>query len=221
MLLATANPDDRADSIRIRRMSEDRPNLAAQSSILGMIARGESGATQECIKQYGGLVWSLARRFSPTDADAEDAVQDIFLDVWKSADRFDPAIASETTFIATIARRRLIDRRRRDTRRITTQAFVDVQAEPPAAPPPAAPATGDSAEDVAAARRAIGTLSEDQQRVLQLSIFQGLSHDRIAQSTGLPLGTVKTHARRGLMRIREIVSADRPSRSTTERRDRQ
>ena len=202
-------------------MAEDRPIRAAESSILGMIARGESGATQECIKQYGGLVWSLARRFSPTDADAEDAVQDIFLDVWKSADRFDPAIASETTFIATIARRRLIDRRRRDTRRISTEAFIDVHADEAGTSQTSAAVASDTSEDVAAARRAIGTLSEDQQRVLQLSIFQGLSHDRIAQSTGLPLGTVKTHARRGLMRIREIIGAGPAARPTTERRDRQ
>ena len=58
----------------------------------------------------GGLVWSLARKFLRSHADAEDAVQEIFVDVWRSAARFDPAIASETTFVAMIARRRLIDR---------------------------------------------------------------------------------------------------------------
>ena len=59
---------------------------------------------------------------------------------------------------------------------------------------------------VAAAARALETLRPDQQRVLRLSIYQGLSHEKIAESTGIPLGTVKTHVRRGLIRLREILS---------------
>ncbi len=174
-----------------------------------MIARGESGATQACIDRYGGLVWSLARRLSTTEADAEDAVQDIFLDVWKSAERFDPTIASETTFVATIARRRLIDRRRREGRRLDTDPLVEGVTSPIA---PSASSDRDATEldeDVAAARRAIEQLSPEQQRVLQLSIFQGLSHERIARATQIPLGTVKTHARRGLIRVRELIEKDR------------
>ena len=66
------------------------------------------------ITAYRGLVWSIARRFEPRDV--EDAVQDVFLDVWKHAHRFDPAISSEATFVAMIARRRVIDRRRRQAR---------------------------------------------------------------------------------------------------------
>ena len=60
------------------------------------------------------------------------------------------------------------------------------------------------------AAQAMGELREDQQRVLQLSIYQGLSHERIAEATGLPLGTVKTHVRRGLIRLREILNSSRP-----------
>src|SRR5580700_4844427 len=85
------------------------------SSVLQRIARGDAAAVRECIEQYGALVWSLARRLSRTPADAEDATQDIFLDIWRSAGRFDESQGSDKVFIAMIARRRLIDRLRKAT----------------------------------------------------------------------------------------------------------
>ncbi len=181
------------------------------STILQRVASGDQSGVRECLDRYGGLVWSLARRFSTTEADAEDAVQEIFLAVWKSAERYDASIASEVTFIAMIARRRLIDRRRKEGRRPKPEALspaTDVEGSAPDVSEPSA-----SEEDVAAARRAMGKLSPEQQRVLQLSIFHGLSHDRIARSTGLPLGTVKTHARRGLIRVRQLIEDERESKS--------
>ena len=82
-------------------------------SVLQRIAAGESSAVRECIDQYGALVWSLARRLSRTPADAEDATQEIFLDIWRSAFRYDSSQGSPQVFIAMIARRRLIDRLRK------------------------------------------------------------------------------------------------------------
>src|ERR1700734_2723749 len=84
-------------------------------SVLQRIASGDSAAVRECMDQYGALVWSLARRLSRTSSDAEDATQEIFLDIWRSAARFDAAQGSDKVFIAMIARRRLIDRLRKTT----------------------------------------------------------------------------------------------------------
>ena len=69
-------------------------------AILNRIANGEESAVADCLKTYGGLVWSLARRMLRNPADAEDVVQEIFVDIWKNAERFDPAQSSETTFVA-------------------------------------------------------------------------------------------------------------------------
>jgi len=82
-------------------------------SILQRIAAGDQQAVSECIDTYSDLIWSLARRFLRSQQDAEDVVQDIFIELWSSADRFDPAKAGETTFVAMIARRRIIDRIRK------------------------------------------------------------------------------------------------------------
>ena len=94
------------------------------------MAAGDPLAVQECLDAYGGLVWSLARRMFQSRDDAEDAVQEIFVDIWRNADRFDPAQASETTFIAMIARRRLIDRLRYSNRRLSPESLEDVVKEP-------------------------------------------------------------------------------------------
>jgi len=165
------------------------------------MARGEPGAINECLNRFRGLVWALSRRLGVKPADADDAVQEIFIDVWKSAARFDPTIASETTFVAMIARRRLIDRARRSKRRPEAGMIEETIA---------APLIEDDATEIreaaAVAQAAFQLLRPEQQRVLGLSIQYGCSHEQIATSTGLPLGTVKTHARRGLIRLRQSLA---------------
>jgi RNA polymerase sigma-70 factor (ECF subfamily) len=79
-------------------------------SLLPQIAAGDPTAVATFLRRHTNMVWGLARRFCRTVEDAEDATQEIFVDVWKSAGRFDEAAGSEVTFLMTIARRRLIDR---------------------------------------------------------------------------------------------------------------
>lgn len=169
--------------------------------LLPRIAAGDRSAIRDCIACYGGLVWSLARRAAPSDA--EDAVQEIFLDLWKSAARFDPAAGNETTFVATIARRRLIDRRRQRQRRPETESLAEPSREAAAvASTGVAPELG---AEAALAARALDQLRPEQRQVLILTACHGLSHEEVASSTGMPLGTVKAHARRGLIRVREAL----------------
>ncbi len=175
----------------------------ATEPILVRVGRGEPGAFQEAIDQFGALVWSLARRLSPTAADAEDAVQEIFVDLWQSASRYDPSVAAEATFVGLIARRRLIDRARKTGRRLQPVPMPE-ELPPGDESPVEAIETRDEARRV---ERAMDDLRPAQQRVLRMAIFQGLTHEQIASETGLPLGTVKTHARRGLMKLRERLAA--------------
>lgn len=170
-------------------------------TILQRIASGDQAAVQDCLKSYGGLVWSLARRMLRNTEDAEDAVQEIFLDIWKNAERFDETQASETTFIAMIARRRLIDRIRHVQRRISADSIEDVLAEPSVRSDKVMQTNVEARE----AAKALDQLRPEQRQVLQLSIVNGLSHQEIADATGMPLGTVKTHARRGIIQVREIL----------------
>lgn len=133
--------------------------------------------------------------------DAEDAVQEIFIDIWKNAAKFDESQASETTFVAMIARRRLIDRIRFANRRISADSLEDVTTQPEVRSDREMQVCIEAKE----AAQALKTLRPEQRQVLQLSIVQGMSQQEIADVTGMPLGTVKTHARRGLLMLREAI----------------
>lgn len=182
-----------------------RVSQAAQNPepILPRVAAGDEAAVKEVIREYGGLVWSLARRLCGNQSEAEEAVQEIFIDVWKSAARFDASIAAERTFIAMIARRRLIDRRRRLSRRPTMTSQVEAVSD--------APPTGtdmETSEEARQAAEAFEQLRPEQREVLHMAIWRNMTHEQIASATGMPLGTVKTHARRGMIKVREILAKE-------------
>jgi RNA polymerase sigma-70 factor (ECF subfamily) len=165
-----------------------------KDSLLLRIARGDGDAVNACLERYGPLVWSVAKKAWDDVATIEDVVQEVFIDVWKSAERFDPEKASEATFIATIARRRVIDRRRRLGRapvheevKETSASIGHVGLSPV-----------DRGDEARLAREALAELKPDQRRVILMSVVEGLTHPEIATKTGLPLGTVKSHIRRGL-----------------------
>ncbi|MCS6865296.1 MAG: sigma-70 family RNA polymerase sigma factor [Gemmataceae bacterium] len=172
--------------------------MIGTDSVLTRIAAGDPSAVPECISRYGSLVWSLARRFLGNTTDAEDAVQDVFIDLWKNAARYDPARASEPTYITMIARRRLIDRKRRAGRTVSAQPLPEETI---------GGGGHDSRleiqDEAAKAAAVLNELREEERRVIQMAVYQGLTHEQIAATTGLPIGTVKTHIRRGLIRVRE------------------
>lgn len=170
-------------------------------NLLPQVAAGNPGAVEKFLRRHSGMVWGLARRFCRSAEDAEDATQEIFVEVWKSADRYDAEYGSETTFLMTIARRRLIDRARRQGRRPTTELLEDAGTLPAAA-------VADRVEvqdEVQRAQEALSQLRPEQREVLDMALGQGRTHQEISAAIGIPLGTVKSHARRGLMRLREML----------------
>jgi len=174
-------------------------------SLLIRAAGGDDGAVRECLARFGPIVWGLARRMSPTRADAEDAVQEIFLDLWAHGERYDAARASEEAFVAVVARRRLIDRRRRTQRRPVTEPIGDETGRQGGLAELGYDGGAERCAEAALAARALGELRPEQREVLRLSVAEGLTHPEIAERTGMPLGTVKAHARRGLIRIRGLL----------------
>ncbi|HYW49699.1 MAG TPA: sigma-70 family RNA polymerase sigma factor [Gemmatimonadaceae bacterium] len=170
--------------------------------LLPRIAAGDERAVRECVARYGALVWSLARRWSPESVDAEDAVQEIFIDLWKTAARYDAARTSEAGWVAMIARRRLIDRARRRERLPAMESIpddFDVASE--------SERDLDREWRAEQARAVLRELPPAQRRMLELSLLHGRTHDEIARETETPLGTVKSHIRRGLQRARDLLAA--------------
>lgn len=180
----------------------------APPDLLTRASRGDSAAVKECLARFGPIVWGIARRMSSSRADAEDAVQDVFVDLWRHGHRYDPARGSPELFVAVIARRRLIDRRRRTERRPPTEPFAERADGADGADGagvldlPAHDGGVETAVEAALAARAMDELRPEQREVLRLSVAEGLTHEEIAGRTGMPLGTVKAYARRGLLRIR-------------------
>jgi RNA polymerase sigma-70 factor (ECF subfamily) len=173
------------------------------------VAEGEPGAVRACVETFGAIVWSLASRSCPTREDAEDATQEIFTDLWRSAGRFDDGRSTAHGFVAMIARRRLIDRRRKQQRRPVLVTM-----------PEGLEASHDEHEKIdqrIRAREALRLLEElkpQQRRMLELSLVHGMSHSQIAAEMEIPLGTVKTGIRRGLAQARARLAEKNEPRSS-------
>jgi RNA polymerase sigma-70 factor (ECF subfamily) len=207
--------------------TSDTQRLVLEDSLLTRIADGDQSAVPDCISRYGGLIWTLARRRLANREDAEDVVQEIFVDLWRSADRFDPLVAEEITFVAMIARRRVIDRLRQ--RSVLPQAVSMNDAGVSGVVDVAGLETVgrrlELGEEARIADEHLQRLKPDEQQMLRLSIYDNLSHAAIAEQTGFPLGTVKSHIRRGLDSLRRTLAgrrrdafeADGHGRATTER----
>ena len=174
----------------------DQPEV----TLLERVGAGDASAVPLLLDKYGPLVWSIARRQVGVEA-AEDLVQEIFIQIWSQAERFDASKASEATFLTMIARRRGIDFIRKTGRRPTTEVL------PEELPTERLGLEAiDIADEARVAMEALSQLKPEQQQVLRLGIVDGMTHSEIADATNLPLGTVKSHSRRGLERVRELLS---------------
>lgn len=173
--------------------------------LLPRIAAGDELAVRDCVERYGSLIWALARRWSSDARDVEDAVQEVFVDLWRSSGRYDPTRATEAGWVAMVTRRRLIDRLRRRQRAVELEPLPDDydQADE-------REIDLDRQTRVEQARAVLRELAPAQRAVLELSLLHGRTHEEIARETGTPLGTVKSHLRRGLQRARDLIARTPP-----------
>jgi RNA polymerase sigma-70 factor (ECF subfamily) len=183
---------------------------SSRDPVLPSLSTGGDIAARRCMDRYGALVWSLARKYTPSAADAEDAVQDIFVDLWKSAPRFDPARSSEAGFVAMIARRRLVDLRRRRARKKDDEELVEHEVGGSAA-------VAEERTEVSLVGRALDQLEAKEREVLVLATYEGMTQQEISERVGMPLGTVKTIARRALLRVRAALGGSTAAGALDER----
>lgn len=186
-----------------RVSSRARTTDVGPTPLLPEVADGRPGAVSDCIDRYGGLLWTAARRMLPTATEAEDAVQEIFVELWRAAPTFSPARGSEHVFVMTLARRRLIDRLRRAGRRPR-----EVRLEEDEHDRPSGAASLERGLEAARTAALLQALPEARRRVLRLCVLEGWSHAEAAKITGMPIGTVKSHVQRGLAAVRRALHAD-------------
>ena len=173
----------------------------SDEEILEAVGRGDDDALGILYDRFGRIAYGLAFRILRDAALAEDAVQEAFLAVWRSADAYKRQRAKPSTWILTVVHRRAVDLVRREERR---------RGEPLEAAPE--PTTAPADEDVtlrdrrAAVQAALTALPGDQRQALELAYYGGLTQSELAERLGVPLGTVKSRMFAGLGRLRELLA---------------
>ena len=173
-------------------------------SILARIAAGENGSFELLIEKYGNLVWSIGKKFLYRQSDLEDAVQEVFIAIWKSADKYDANKAKEITFVSMIARRRFIDHLRKISKHKNLESIDDDNSGHQLYKE----SLLNESTDLQLVKNAIQSLDIDDQELLNLSVYQGYSHSEISKLLNIPLGTVKTRIRRNLIKLKEIFETN-------------
>ncbi len=179
---------------------------AEEFELLRRIAQRERAAFEDLYSRYANILYASALKFVKEDADAQDVVQDVFIQIWDKAKLYDPAKGKPLTWALTLTRNRAIDRIRAIQRRtrlrdeFEQETFVDESAGVREA------LSGvDASEKGQILRKAVSQLSPQQKKVIELAYFGGLTQTEIAEKLGEPLGTVKARARRGLLKLKELL----------------
>jgi RNA polymerase sigma-70 factor (ECF subfamily) len=174
--------------------------------LMQRVGHGDETAMSELYDRFVGLVYKASRQVLPSRAEAEDAVQETFVRLWQTADRFDPNRARLVTWVMLITRRHLIDRLRRRSARPEQLGFdASMEALGPVSEPPKLPG---GEHDLDVLRRRIDELPELQRVVIERTYLQGFTLREVSEQLGAPLGTVKSALSRGLGRLRGRMLSD-------------
>jgi len=183
-------------------MSDVTRELAhlSDEALVALAARAQETALAELYDRYGRPAYGLALRVLRDESLAEDAVQEAFMTIWNTAQRFVPEKGKASTWILTLVHRRAVDVVRREQRRRTEA--LDTAAEP----------GGDAADEEAWLRLqrervqdALRQLPDQQREALELAYYGGFTQSELAERLGQPIGTIKSRMFNGLARLRELL----------------
>jgi RNA polymerase sigma-70 factor (ECF subfamily) len=180
---------------------------SADSDLLARAAKGDHASLQEFHTRYSGVLLATAFRVLNNAKDAEEVVQEAFVQIWEKASVYDVRRGKPLTWAMTLTRNKAIDRLRRVQRRHRLQEEIEQEAQIWERV-----VDHDSSHEAVAhetqaiVRSAVIQLSADQRRAIELAFFSGLTQHEIAQQLDEPLGTIKARIRRGMMKLRQIIA---------------
>lgn len=179
--------------------AKDQPQMT-DSMLISRVRTGDEDALAALHDRYASVVYSVALRVLGDTTQAEDILQEIFIQLWRNPQRFDASRGSLGAWLAVIARHRAIDQlRRRRPEADVEDVIISVDAR--------LEQTTDRNMAIAKVRAAVEHLPHEQRQPLELAFFQGLTHSEIASKTGEPLGTIKTRIRTALLALRKALAA--------------
>lgn len=184
------------------------PASADDEALMRGIAAGDLRSFEFFYDRYSPRVFAFCLRSLRDRGEAEDLAIEIFWELWRRQDRYEPGRSHPLTYLMKVTRSRLVDRLRSIRARRTAQGGASdkpslAAAESAAASGPIEQVVG--AEQEARLRAALNTLTADQQRALELAYFEAMSYSEVAQLLGQPLGTVKSRIRQAIKQLRELL----------------
>lgn len=187
-------------SARVSSGEERGRQNAIDLDLMQRVAANQEAAVAELYDRFGPLVYRMAIQAMPTRVEAEDAVQEVFVRLWRTAERFDPTRAALVTWVMLITRRHLVDKMRRTRARIKASSLEEMQPGDPRRP---GAGNLERREQYEALLEKIETLPELQRTVVTRAYLGGQTLRQIGEELGTPLGTVKSALSRALVRLRE------------------
>jgi RNA polymerase sigma-70 factor (ECF subfamily) len=187
---------------------DPRERDARDLALMRRVAAGEEAAVAELYDRFGSLVYRMAIQAMPSRAEAEDAVQEIFVRLWRTAERYDPARAALVTWVMLISRRHLVDKLRRTRARVKASSLDSAQAGGVEASVMPDPSSGERDERMAVLLKRIAALPELQRTVVTRAYLGGQTLRQIGDELNTPLGTIKSALSRALVRLRERTNEE-------------
>jgi RNA polymerase sigma factor (sigma-70 family) len=179
------------------------PDDLPEQELAARFRGGDDAALREAYDRYGRAVFHLATSTLPNRSDAEDVTQATFVAAWQGRETFDPDRGSLIGWLLGIGRRKVVDRLRAAARETRAVETVRQLPEPGRTGP-----DPDDVVDRLVVADELARLPDDQRRMLELAFFDDLTHQQIATVTGVPLGTVKSHIRRGMASLKRRWEVD-------------
>jgi RNA polymerase sigma-70 factor (ECF subfamily) len=183
--------------------------LEAQIELLQRIGQGDRGSFEELYDRLSGVLFSTAYGVLNNPVAAEDVLQDVFIQIWEKAPLYNPTLGKPLTWAVTLTRNKAIDRLRSTQRRDRLQENMQRESEI------FEQFDDRSSFDAVASletrqlvRKAIEKLSQDQRQVIELAFFSSMTQTEIAELLNEPLGTIKARVRRGMLKLRDMISPE-------------